>query len=68
CAASIPSSLAVFTPPRPQEPSYLLDNHQAEIFGLALSTKALQGPWMRIYNSEEDGLSFNRCVCVCINM
>lgn len=30
------------------------------MFGLALSTKALQGPWMRIYNSEEDGLSFNR--------
>ncbi|CAN0005323.1 unnamed protein product [Scytosiphon promiscuus] len=60
CAASLPSSLAVFTPPRPQEPSFLLDSHQAEVFGLALSTKALQGPWMRIYNSEEDGLSFNR--------
>ncbi|CAN0273693.1 unnamed protein product [Ectocarpus sp. 8 AP-2014] len=60
CAASFPPSLAVFSPPRPQQPSFLLDSHRAEIFGLALSTKALQGPWMRIYNSEEDGLSFNR--------
>eukprot|EP00903_Cladosiphon_okamuranus_P009957 g9446.t1 len=60
CAASIPKSLATFSPPRPQQPSFLLENHRAEVFGLALSTKALQGPWMRIYNSEEDGLSFNR--------
>eukprot|EP00752_Nemacystus_decipiens_P005703 g5161.t1 len=60
CATSFPKSLATFSPPRPQQPSFLLDNHQAEVFGLALSSKALQGPWMRIYNSEEDGLSFNR--------
>ena len=62
CATSFPKSLATFSPPRPQQPSFLLDNHQAEIFGLALSSKALQGPWMRIYNREEDGLSFNRWV------
>lgn len=62
CASSFPRSLATFSPPRPQQSSFLMDNHKAEIFGLALSSKALQGPWMRIYNSEEDGLSFNRWV------
>lgn len=60
CAASFPKSLATFSPPRSQQPSFLLDNHRAEMFGLALSNKALQGTWMRIYDSEEDGLSFNR--------
>ncbi|CAM9219937.1 unnamed protein product [Choristocarpus tenellus] len=61
-ASSIPSTLAVFDPPRPQQPSVLLEELEAELFGLALSHKKLQGPWLRLYTNEEDGLSFNR-VC-----
>lgn len=61
-AGDLPPSMAVFSPPQPQQPSVLLEEFQAELFGLALSNKALQGPWLRLYTSEEDGMSFNR-VC-----
>lgn len=74
CTASdLPPSMTSFSPPQPRQSSVLLSQFQAELFGLALSNKALQGPWLRLYTNEEDGLSFNRyvpcccwvCACAC---
>lgn len=52
--------MSVFSPPQPEQPSFLVESYRAELFALALSTTKLQGPWIRIYTSEEDGMSFNR--------
>ncbi|CAM9821557.1 unnamed protein product [Ascophyllum nodosum] len=60
CATDLPKSLPIFSPPQPEQASFLVDNYRAEIFALALSTTKLQGPWLRIFTSEEDGMSFNR--------
>ncbi|CAM9783885.1 unnamed protein product [Chrysoparadoxa australica] len=49
-----------FCPPRLTERSVILEHYMAEAFGMALSQKAMQGSWVMIFTSEEDGLSFNR--------
>ncbi|CAM9642471.1 unnamed protein product, partial [Phaeothamnion confervicola] len=56
----LPPELPVFCPAEPQGGTALLDGAAEAAFGLSIYTKAVHGHWLRLYSSDEDGLSFNR--------
>jgi hypothetical protein len=50
----------LFNPPKLQQRSVLLESLPAQLLLLAISSEVFQSGWMRLFTSEEDGLSFNR--------
>ncbi|KAG5177105.1 TLD-domain-containing protein [Tribonema minus] len=56
----LPPSAPKFETPRLLQPSSVLSGLGPELLGLAIGRVMAQGPWVRLFTSDEDGLSFNR--------